>query len=110
MYEELKPTFYFTLFLKQRQISGRHYIELLIAISRACGASFAENLAWLHVFPKIKVSPEVKTLITAEVNTATAQKQLYSSRIKQVFLGDVTKIEVRSAVCCESAGRTVAEL
>ena len=31
---------------------------------------------WLQVFPKIKVSLEVETLVTAEVNAATAQKQL----------------------------------
>ena len=31
---------------------------------------------WLQVFPKIKVSLEVETLATTEVNAATAQKQL----------------------------------
>ena len=31
---------------------------------------------WLQVFPKFKVSLEVETLVTAEVNAATAQKQL----------------------------------
>ena len=38
----LLETSSFTVFLKQRQISGRHYTELLNVISRACGASFAE--------------------------------------------------------------------
>ena len=51
-YEELKSIFYFTVFLKQRQISGRHYTELLNGISRACGASFTEIIHLAPGFPK----------------------------------------------------------
>ena len=52
VYEELKSIFYFTVFLKQGQISGRHYTELLNGISRACGASFAEIIHFAPCFPK----------------------------------------------------------
>ena len=80
----------------------------------------------------------METLVTAEVNVTTARK-LFSlvprpsphpqkkyiyffacahgeglgTRLETVsssFMGDVTKIEVRSAVCCKFTGRTVAEL
>ena len=50
--EELKSIFYFTVFLKQRQISSRHYTELLIANSRTCVASFAEITHFAPRFPK----------------------------------------------------------
>ena len=42
--------------------------------------------------------------------TIRCRSETVSSRRKQVFLGAVTKIEVRSAICCESTGHTVAEL
>ena len=70
--EELKSTFYFTVFLKQRQISGRHYTELLNANSRACGASFAEIA---HLTPKIENGPETNFAATVVVNVDSSQKQ-----------------------------------
>ena len=73
--EELKSIFYFTVFLKQRQISGGHYTELLNANSRACGASFADYLTWLQVFPIIENGPETNFATTAVVNMDLSQKQ-----------------------------------
>ena len=93
------------MFLKQRQISGRYYTVLLNGISYAGGASFAEITHFAPCFPKIKVSLEVKTLVTAKVTQPLLET--VSGRRK---LGAVTKIGVRSAICCESTGHTVAEL
>ena len=49
---ELKFLFYFTVFLQQRQISGRHYTELLNATSRVCGASLVGIAGFAPRCPK----------------------------------------------------------
>ena len=97
------------MFLKQRQISGRHYTELLNGSSRACGASFVEIIRLAPGFPKNQSWPRGGDACNRRGERGHSSETV-SSRIKQVFLGVVTKIEVRSAVCCKSTGRTLAEL
>ena len=52
-----------------------------------------------YVSSKAKLAPQWM-LVTPEVDMATAQKELISSRIKQVLVECVTKIEASSFVYC----------
>ena len=87
------------MFQKQRQISGRHYTELLIANSRACVASFAEITHFAPRFPKNQIYPRGGEACNPGIGHDRSSETV-SSRIKQLFVGGVTKVEVGSVVCC----------